>query len=241
MFLTSQTVGGVPVADPPCHFGDAHCQRTIPISAATTRIVILARDPLVAALVGMLLELDAYEPVFPRPDESPEEAVRRIRPALVVLLEVSLEAARSDVFHARAKGTPVVLFGPPYAAAEVRALAAERHLCSFVMPVNRATLKRVIQEAIAPEATRSGRDRRRPSAREGVGGTVIFRDREGAEWLVYDRRGGDRRGHALEETQVRAFVNDAGEEWRYDLPSEEAADVSPGMLERQLARALKSI
>ena len=86
MFLTSQTVGGVPVADPPCHFGDAHCQRTIPISAATTRIVILARDPLVAALVGMLLEVDAYEPVFPRPDESPEEAVRRIRPALVVLL-----------------------------------------------------------------------------------------------------------------------------------------------------------
>lgn len=240
MLLTSQTVGGVPVAYPQPHFSDAHLQRATPISAATTRVPILARETLVAALVGMLLELDAYEPVFPLPDESPEEAVRRTRPALVILLEVSLEAARSDVFHARAKGTPVVLFGPPYAAAEVRALAAERQLCSFVMPVDRATLRRVIQEAIAPETTRSGRDRRRPSAREGVGGTVIFRDREGAEWLVYDRRGGDRRGHALVETQVRAFVNDAGEEWSYELPSEEAADVSPGMLERQLARALKN-
>ncbi|HET9461080.1 MAG TPA: hypothetical protein VFO56_04020 [Gaiellaceae bacterium] len=187
----------------------------------------------------MLLELDSYEPVFPRPEESPEEAVRRARPALVVLLELSLETARSDVFHARAKGTPIVLFGPPDATAEVRALAAERRVSSFVMPVDRATLKRVVQEAIAPETMRSGRDRRRPSAREGVGGTVIFRDREGAEWLVYDRRRGDRRGHGLEETQVRAFVNDAGEEWQYDLPNEEVADVSPGMLERQLARALK--
>ena len=187
----------------------------------------------------MLLEIDAYEPVFPFLEESPEEAVRRIRPAVAILLEVSLEAARSDVFHARAKGTPVVLFGPPYAAAEVRALAAERRLRSLVMPVGRAALKRAIQEAVAPEATRSGRDRRRPSTREGVGGTVIFRDREGAEWLVYDRRGSDRRGHGLEETRVRAFVNDAGEEWQYDLPSEEAADVSPGMLERQLAKAVK--
>lgn len=187
----------------------------------------------------MLLELDACEPAFPLPAESPEESVRRARPSFAILLEVSLDAAASDVFHARAKGTPVILFGPPPAAAEVRGLAKERGLRWFVMPVDRATLTRVIREAVGSDTTRSGQDRRRPSARQGVGGTVIFRDREGSEWLVYDRRGADRRGHGLSETHVRAFVNDAGEEWRYELSSHEVADVSPGTLERQLARALK--
>jgi hypothetical protein len=187
----------------------------------------------------MLLELDTYEPAFARPQELAEEAVRRVRPVLVILLDGSLEAAESDVFHARTKGTPVILFGTPTTMAKVSALAKDRGLRSFTMPVDRASLTRVIRDAVASSHVRSGRDRRRPTARQAPDGTLIYRDREGGEWRVYDRRAGERRARAAGEKGYRAFVNDAGEEWRYELTSAEARQKSASALERQLAAAVR--
>jgi hypothetical protein len=183
----------------------------------------------------LLIELDRYEPAFARPNESPEAAVRRVRPALVILLDGSLEAAVSDVFHARTKGTPLILFGTPATAGRVRGVALERRLPWFTMPVDRATVSRLIQEAVASGDVRSGGDRRRPSARQARDGTLIYRDRAGREWQVYDRRVRERR----KAEAYRAFVNDAGEEWRYELSEEEAEDTSVAALERQLAAAVR--
>jgi hypothetical protein len=70
--------------------------------AATTKVLILARESVIAALLGMLLELEAYEPVYPEPDERYEDAIRRVRPPLVVVLDGESEEARSDLFFARA-------------------------------------------------------------------------------------------------------------------------------------------
>jgi hypothetical protein len=226
------------------HTGPRYARTTLlgrdtTIATPTSRILVLAREPLAAALLGMLLELDAYEPAFAQPDESPEEAVRRVRPVLVILFDGSLEAAASDVFHARTKGTPVILFGTPRTAARVRALAVARRLPWFTMPIDRASLTGAIRDAVASSVPRSGRDRRRPSVREAPDGTLIFRDREGSEWQVYDRRAGERRARAAGENAYRAFVNDVGEEWRYELTGEEAGEVSPKALERQLAKAVK--
>jgi hypothetical protein len=204
------------------------------IAPAPSRILILAREPLAAALLGLLLELDSYEPAFALPTESPEEAVRRVRPAVVVLLDGSLEAAASDVFHARAKGTTVILFGTPRTMTTVQALADARKLRWFTMPVDRASLRRVIQDAVASSSPRSGRDRRRPTARQAPDGTLIYRDREGSEWRVYDRRAGERRGKTY-----RAFVNHVGEEWRFELTGKDKKEKSAAALERQLAAAVK--
>jgi hypothetical protein len=204
-------------------------------SQATSTILILAQEALAAALLGLLIELDRYEPAFAHPNESPEEAVRRVRRALVILLDGSIDAAGSDVFHARARGTPVILFGTPSIEGRLRSLALERRLPWFTMPADRATVARLIQEAVASGSVRSGHDRRRPSAREGPDGTLIYRDHEGREWQVYDRRVGERR----KAEAYRAFVNDAGEEWRYELSDEDAAETSAAALERQLAAAVK--
>ena len=200
-----------------------------------SRILILAQESVAAALLGLLVELDRYEPVFAHPNESPEEAVRRVRPALVILLDGSLDAAASDVFHARAKDTPIILFGTPGTAGRVRAVALERKLSWFALPVDRATVTRLIKEAVASAGVRSGGDRRRPSARQAPDGTLIYRDRAGRKWQVYDRRVGERR----KADAYRAFVNDAGEEWRYELSDGEAGETSAGALERQLAAAVK--
>lgn len=203
------------------------------------RILILAREPLVAALVGLLLEVAKYEPAFARPDESPEEAIRRVRPFLVLLLDGSMEEAGSDVFHARLKGTPIVLFATPRTEVAVRAVATDRGLPWVTLPVTGEVLGRLILEAVAGDATRSGRDRRQPSAHHTADGTLIFRDRHGGEWQVYDRRTGDRRASSAGESGYRAFVNPAGEEWWYELPPGEAAQYSAAELERQLQAAVK--
>ena len=192
-----------------------------------------------AALVGMLLELEKYEPAFALPEESPEEAVRRVRPLLVLLLEGDLEEASSDVFYARLKEIPVVLFATPRTEDAVRAVANERRLPWFTMPVNRETLVRAIREASASAITRSGRDRRHPSAHRALDGTLIFRDRQGGEWQVYDRRMGERRARSAGDNGYRAFVNHAGEEWWYELAPNEAAENSVDALERQLAAAVR--
>jgi len=213
--------------------------RESPIPTPLSKVLILAREPLVAALLGMLLELEKSEPAFARPDESPDEAVRRVRPFLVLILDGSLDDARSDVFHARLKGTPVVLFATPSTESAVRVVANERRLPWFTMPVERETLGRIVREALASKVTRSGHDRRHPSAHRAADGTLIFRDRDGSEWQVYDRRGRDRRSQPGTSADYRAFVNDVGEEWWYQLSASDAEEDTPAALERQLAAAVK--
>ena len=118
--------------------------------ARRTRVLILARESVIAALIGMLLELEEFEPVYPEPDERPDDAVRRVRPPLVVVLDGGADVARSDLFYARAAqhGACVVLFSEPVAAEEVRAVARARALPFFSMPVDRSTLGEVLHRAV---------------------------------------------------------------------------------------------
>ena len=112
------------------------------------KVLVLARETVLAALIGMLLELEHYEPVFAEPDERPEDAIRRLRPPLIVMLDGELDAASSDLFFARAtaSGARVVLFTEPLAAEELRAVARERRIPCVIMPVDRATLGRVLDK-----------------------------------------------------------------------------------------------
>lgn len=107
-----------------------------------TRVLVLARESVIAALVGMLLELEQCEPVFAAPDERAEDAIRRLRPPLIVVLDGELPEAGSDLFHARCaqSGARVCLFSGPAAVDAVRAAARSRRLGFFAMPVGRHEL-----------------------------------------------------------------------------------------------------
>jgi DNA-binding NtrC family response regulator len=113
-----------------------------------TKVLVLTRETVLAALIGMLLELEHYEPVFAEPNELPEDAIRRLRPPLIVMLDGQLDAASSDLFFARASasGARVVLFTEPLAAEELRAVARERRVPYVIMPVDRATLGQVLDK-----------------------------------------------------------------------------------------------
>ena len=112
---------------------------------------MLAREAVIGALVGMLLELEDYEPVFPAPDERPEDAIRRLRPPLIVVLDGQLPEASSDLFHLRCtqSGARVCLFGEPLVVDEVRAAARARGIGFFAMPVDRRELATALATALA--------------------------------------------------------------------------------------------
>ena len=91
-------------------------------------------------------------------------------------------------------------------------------------------------------SVQAGSDRRSPHTSIAPDGTLIFGDRYGRNWQVYDRRSGERRGSRLlgqASGYDRVFVNDAGEEWWYELRAEELIDETAFALERQLAHAVR--
>jgi hypothetical protein len=102
----------------------------VSIEHRKTKVLILARETVIAALIGMLLEMEDFEPEFAQPDERPEDALSRLRPPLVIVIDCGLDAARSDLFFARAAAARarVVLFSEPLAAADVRDAARARRM-----------------------------------------------------------------------------------------------------------------
>lgn len=217
----------------------------MPTAPPSARVLILTPQPLLAALLGMLMELEQFEPAYAAPDERPEDALARIRPLLVVVLDGDLEAAHSDLFFARAakRGVRVVLFQPPGSGTDVRALAEARQLQWFTLPIDRRNLARLLGDGTP--RTRSGADRRGAAVSVGRDGAIIYDDAAGRRWFVYDRRSRDRRGDSEDagegsgtnDGDYRAFVSANGEEWRVPLRSDEPMEVTPSALAEQLARA----
>jgi DNA-binding response OmpR family regulator len=114
------------------------------------KVLILAREAVIGGLIGMLLEIEGYDPVYAAAGERAADALARVRPPLVVLLDGELEAARNDLFLARAAkaGAGVVLFSPPHDDGAIAALARERGLPHFTMPCVRADLAAVVRQAL---------------------------------------------------------------------------------------------
>jgi hypothetical protein len=211
------------------------------------KVLVLASEPMLAAFLGMLLELDAFEPVFSEPGERAEEALARVRPVLVILLDVELDAARSDLFFARAyrSGARVLLFGSTGEASAVgRSLAQERSVPYLQMPTSRETLSQVLADALRDLGRpRAAVDRRvAPRVFDADDGTFCLTDEAGQLWRVYDRRGTERRAHPDPSTEInyRAFVNEQGEERRYRPRGRQSLEISVDALLQQLAAASRA-
>ena len=121
--------------------------------AATALIV--SPDPFAAALLGAAVSLAGPEPVFCRDEETPHQALARLRPAML-LVDLDDPAATDDALLGPAlmRGTRVFFFGSD---ARVR---DTRHLARFdaaviLLPRDTDALPRlfaVAAEARAPRA-----------------------------------------------------------------------------------------
>ena len=180
------------------------------MSAVQPTVLVLSDDPMSAALLGLLLELASYRPVFSADGERPEDAIARVRPLFVVLVDGGLDATRSDIFFARAaqQEIGIAVFTAP--GREVAPRLRERGIVVFELPLESTSVDQVIRMAAASHWWHRGSDRRVPRTEYADDGGLVFQDRTGQRWSVYDRRGGDRR-RGLRDATTREFVSEIGE------------------------------
>lgn len=206
------------------------------------RILVLAHEPMVAALVGFLVETTGRTVVFSNPNETPSDAVARCRPLAVVLVDASLDAARSDLFFAAMSRHRLgaIVFDADRRVRGLAEIAAVRGIPWVIVPTTTDDLGRAIDAGMGQRPGR-GLDRREEADATTAGdGVHILRDRDGHRWIVYDRRGpSDRRntdGSASADGLTRVFVSDEGVRREYGLVSDEQSATAI-LLEQQLSDA----
>jgi hypothetical protein len=138
-----------------------------PMQDAGLRVLILANSSLIRGLLRAYLDHAGHTPLDADPDEEPERAVERLRPQ-VVLLDCDVPGTCEDRFveHATALGARVLLFSPARDDYAVQALARERGLPWFGMPLSRSDFFGVLQslDGVAPSP---------PSATGGGAGGAV--------------------------------------------------------------------
>lgn len=107
-------------------------------------VLILAREEVVAALLGLMVELHGLQPKFVDRSESVDDAIRQARPGAVLIdcdhpdcTETLIEAIR------RLDATPI-LFSPFRMQHEVRAGAARHGVRSFTLPTDPGTFGKML-------------------------------------------------------------------------------------------------
>jgi DNA-binding NtrC family response regulator len=107
-------------------------------------VLILAREEVVAALLGMLVELRGLQPRFLGRAEPIEDAIRREKPRAVVI-DCDHPDCRDELMETiKEAGALPVLFSPFRMKPEVKS-AAERHgIRSFTLPTDLGTFGKVL-------------------------------------------------------------------------------------------------
>jgi DNA-binding NtrC family response regulator len=205
-------------------------------------VLVLSEQPLIAALVGLLIELAGAVPAFANPAELPADAVQRVRPIGVVLVDAEMDAARSDLFFAMTarRGAGVAVFGSDGHIRAIAEIAAARRIPWFTLPPNIERLRMVLSAAAGKQRNERSQERRRPAeATRTADGTRILRDTTGRHWAVYDRRGGHERRSSDERTGLdRVFVAEDGETRSCQLSGAAEGNETADLLVAQLAEAV---
>jgi hypothetical protein len=217
------------------------------VSPSST-VLLLSEDAIALALVGLLVELADYTPVFAEDGERAEDALNRVRPAFVVLVDDTMDEARSDLFFARAAQRKVglAIFAGRGSRGDLAPEIGRRGIPYFEPPVDVYELARILRTAGETEWWRRSGDRRAfPAAERTAERGLVFVDRTGQRWKVYDRRGSDRRqqvpdGDAASpsaEPTTRVFVNEQGTSVSTQVAAHEVPELGVEDLERQFLRA----
>ena len=112
-------------------------------------ILVVGREAVISALVGSLVELAGYQPMFMATDEAPADAMDRIDPELVLLDGDRDDAHMAALYdHAAAAGTPLLLFTPAQGRPAAERFAASRGVATITLPANSAAVARAIDGAL---------------------------------------------------------------------------------------------
>jgi hypothetical protein len=112
-------------------------------------VLILSADATIAALLGALVELEGYEPLFPDVSETADQALTRLR-ARVSVVDAHFATALSDVFYARARmlDARVILLSPTPLPDHVRDISDRFGFKVLTVPLDRAQVSKTLMEAM---------------------------------------------------------------------------------------------
>jgi len=110
-------------------------------------VLILAREEIVAALLGLMVELRGLEPVYLAKAEIAEDAIRRERPTVVVVDCDHQDCTDLLLAAVREVGAKPILFSPFRFAAEVQRVARRHGVDYFTLPTDPDIFGQLIQKA----------------------------------------------------------------------------------------------
>ena len=109
------------------------------------KVLILARDEVVAALLGLLVELNGFEPYFVSEGESVSEAVVSGRHRAVIIDCDHAECGDSLIEAIRRIGATPILFSPSRMEGELRNAAGRFGTSSFTLPTHPEKFGQLLQ------------------------------------------------------------------------------------------------
>lgn len=112
-------------------------------------VLILAREELISALLGLLVETTGHSVFFAEPEEGAEDAMRRIRPQVAIVDCDHRECTEDLVQAANEMGTRLILFSASREPEYVRKAAAPAGLQFFTFPIEAPQLDSIIRRQVA--------------------------------------------------------------------------------------------
>jgi DNA-binding NtrC family response regulator len=108
-------------------------------------VLILARDEVVGALLGLLVELQGFRPMFPGRYETAGEALRRA-PLHAVLIDFDHpECSERLLSEIRKEAARPVLFSPFALGDQAREFAAREGARFFILPTDPETFSKALR------------------------------------------------------------------------------------------------
>ena len=108
-------------------------------------MLILAREEIVAALLGLMVELQGLEPIYLDGVEIAEDVIRRERPSVVVIDCDHQDCTDSLLDAVREAGAKPILFSPFRFEREVNRVARKHGVDSFTLPADPENFGRLLQ------------------------------------------------------------------------------------------------
>jgi DNA-binding response OmpR family regulator len=108
-------------------------------------VLILAREEVVAALLGLMVEVSGFEPTFTGTDQSTEDAVKGSR-LHAVLVDCDHPDFTGELIGViKNSGARPILFSPFRVGSAVTRLAALYETRSFTLPTEPVTFGRILR------------------------------------------------------------------------------------------------
>ncbi|HEV7388495.1 MAG TPA: hypothetical protein VGN73_07790 [Gemmatimonadaceae bacterium] len=109
------------------------------------KVLILAREEVVAALLGLMVEVSGFEPRFADGNETAETVIKSEHPHAVLIDCDHPELSKDLIEVIRTSGARSVLFSPRRMQSEVTRLASQHGANAFTLPIEPEVFIRILK------------------------------------------------------------------------------------------------